>query len=82
MQLKEAIEKRASVRQFTDGDVRDDDLREMARLAHLAPSINNSQPWRFIAVKNRGMLSEMAAAVHHKITGDAAGFRRGTREES
>lgn len=68
MQLKEAIEKRASVRQFTDGDVREEDLREMVRLAHLAPSINNSQPWRFIAVKNHDLLSEMAAAVHRKVS--------------
>lgn len=66
MQLREAIEKRASVRQFT-GDVRDEDLREMVRLAHLAPSINNSQPWRFIAIKNRGLLKDMASAVHVKI---------------
>lgn len=67
MQLKEAIERRASVRQFTKGEVRDEDLREMARLAHLAPSVNNSQPWRFIAIKNHGLLTTMAAAVHEKI---------------
>lgn len=67
MELKDVIEARASVRRFTDEEVCNDDLREMVRLAHLAPSVNNSQPWRFIAIKNRKLLEEMAAAVHSRI---------------
>lgn len=68
MELKEAIERRASVRQFARDDVHDDDLREMVRLAHLAPSVNNSQPWRFVAVRNRELLEEMSSAVHRKVS--------------
>ncbi len=67
MELKDTIEARASVRQFADDEVCNDDLREMVRLAHLAPSVNNSQPWRFIAIKKRLLLEDMAAAVHSKI---------------
>ncbi len=67
MELTEVIEKRASVREFTDEPVDPDDLFEMARLAHLAPSVNNSQPWRFIAITNKDLLRRMADAVHEKI---------------
>ena len=67
MELTEIIEKRASVRHFADDSVSADDLLDMVRLAHLAPSVNNSQPWRFIAITNRGLLKSMADAVHEKI---------------
>lgn len=68
MQLTDVIERRASVRQFASDEVTSDDLREMVRLAHLAPSINNSQPWRFVAVTNKGLLRSMADAVHDKVS--------------
>jgi nitroreductase len=67
MELKAAIESRASVRRFAEGDVPVADLREMVRLAGLAPSANNSQPWRFIAITNRGLLKQMADAVRARI---------------
>lgn len=67
MELKDTIEKRASVRQFTDEKVDVEHLREMVRLAGLAPSINNSQPWRFIAITNRVLLNSLREIVHEKI---------------
>ena len=67
MELKDAIEKRASVRQFTSDEVSVGNLREMIRLAGLAPSINNSQPWRFIAITNRELLNSMSNIVHREI---------------
>lgn len=68
MELTDVIERRASVRQFATDEVAIDDLKEMVRLAHLAPSINNSQPWRFVAIKNRDLLRSMASAVHEKVS--------------
>jgi len=67
MEVREAIEKRASVRQFSKDGVNEADLREMVRLAHLAPSVNNSQPWKFIAITNKDLLNRMADAVHRKV---------------
>lgn len=67
MELKEVIEKRASVRKFTDEEVCSSDLKEMVRIAGLAPSANNSQPWKFIAIKNRGLLKQMGDVVRKKI---------------
>jgi nitroreductase len=67
MEFRSVVEKRASVRQFTGDPVSADDLREMVRLAGLSPSVNNSQPWQFIAITNKDVLRRMADAVHAKI---------------
>lgn len=67
MELRDSIENRASVRKFTGDEVSIEHLREMVRLAGLAPSINNSQPWRFIAITNRNVLTTMADIIHRKI---------------
>ena len=67
MDLKQTIEKRASIRNFTDEKVPVEDLKELVRRAGLAPSVNNSQPWRFYAVTNKDILSKMAIKVSEKI---------------
>lgn len=67
MELKQVIEKRASVRQFSQDTVKPEDLREMVRLAGLAPSVNNSQLWKFIVITNRELLKNMAADVHKRV---------------
>jgi nitroreductase len=69
MELKDAIEARTSVRVFSEEKVNMNDIREMVRLAGLAPSVNNYQPWRYIAVLNKELLNRMAEAVAAKIEG-------------
>lgn len=67
MELKAAIEERTSIRIFKDEKISLEDIREMVRLAGLAPSVNNYQPWRYIAVLNRELLNRMADVVAEKI---------------
>jgi nitroreductase len=67
MDFKKVVESRGSVRQFTGDAVPAEDLREMVRLAGLAPSVNNAQPWKFVVVTNHGMLEKMAAAIHARL---------------
>ncbi len=67
MELKAAIEGRTSIRIFTDEKIRMDDIREMVRLSGLAPSVNNYQPWRYIAILNKPLLNRMADVVAKKI---------------
>ncbi len=67
MTLNEAIEKRHSVRKFLAEPIPVNDLKDMVRHAGLAPSVNNSQPWQFIAVTNKAKIDEMAAIVHKKV---------------
>lgn len=67
MDLKAAIEARTSVRVYSNEPVNIEDVKEMVRLAGLAPSVNNYQPWRYIAVTNRELLNRMADAVAERI---------------
>lgn len=67
MDLKLAIEKRTSIRNFTDENVPVNDLKELVRRAGLAPSVNNYQPWKFYVVTNKKVLSDMAIKVADKI---------------
>jgi nitroreductase len=67
MDFAELVEKRVSVRQFKPEAVPADHVREMVRLAGLAPSPNNQQPWRFIAVARRPLLQDMAGAVRSRL---------------
>lgn len=67
MDLKLAIEKRTSIRNFTDEKIPVEDLKELVRHAGLAPSVNNYQPWKFLAITNKEVLSQMAIKVAEKI---------------
>jgi nitroreductase len=67
MEFRHLVESRVSVRQFTAEPVPATDLREMVRLAGLAPSPNNSQPWQFVAVTSPSLLQQMGAIVHAKV---------------
>ncbi len=67
MELKAAIEGRVSVRQFLPEPVPVNDIKEITRLASLAPSVNNYQPWRFIGITNTVLLHRMADRVRAKI---------------
>lgn len=67
MELVHAIENRVSVRSFSVEKVKPDDLKEMVRRAGLAPSVNNAQPWKFVAITRRELLKSMAAAVSESI---------------
>jgi len=66
MELKEAIYNRSSVRNFTKEKVSEENLRELVRRAGAAPSINNSEPWKFIAITNEDLLKELGDVVRIK----------------
>ena len=68
MEFAALAEKRVSVRQFKPDPVPTDHIRGMVRLASLAPSPNNQQPWRFIAVTRKPLLQEMADVPDEKPT--------------
>lgn len=67
MDLKDVIEKRASIRMFTDEKIPIADVKEMIRRAGLAPSINNSQPWKFITIINEEIIEQMGKIVQQKV---------------
>ncbi len=67
MDFRKVVESRGSVRQFAKEPVPREDLREMVRLAGLAPSVNNAQPWKFVVVTDHELLERMAGAIHGKL---------------
>jgi nitroreductase len=60
MELLEAINGRRSVRDYTDETVNDTVLRELIGLAVQAPSAVNQQPWSFIVVKDKALLTHIS----------------------
>lgn len=56
-----AIEQRASVRQYTDEPVTDEEVRAILRAAMAAPSAGNQQPWEFYVVRDAGRREALAA---------------------
>jgi nitroreductase len=66
MELIDVIEKRRSIRLFTDEPIPVSDLKELVRRATLAPSIANAEPWRFIAITNKELLTKLTEMVQQK----------------
>jgi len=64
MELKEAIRKRQSIRDYDDKPVPEEKLKSVLEAARLAPSANNRQPWRFVVVKERKRRQELAQAAN------------------
>ena len=52
LSVTEAIETRVSIRKFVQEPMDQGDLREILRLASLAPTANNVQPARFAVIQN------------------------------
>jgi nitroreductase len=67
MDIVKTIETRVSVRQFSDEIIDLDDVREIIRLAGLAPSINNYQPWKYYIITNKDLLNKMALEITREI---------------
>ncbi|EGK08244.1 NADH dehydrogenase (H(2)O(2)-forming NADH oxidase) [Desmospora sp. 8437] len=70
--VSEAIQNRRSIRQYVQEPIPQADLEEILRLASLAPSAWNVQPWRFIVVTHPDKKLELqAAANNQKQVGNA-----------
>lgn len=67
MELKQAIEKRTSHRDFKDTSIPVEDLKHLVRMGSYAPSVNNYQPWKFYAITNKELLGKMADVVKERI---------------
>jgi F420 biosynthesis protein FbiB-like protein len=56
----ENIYLRRSVRNYTQNDVADDIIRELIKAGTYAPTAGNRQPWRFVVIKNREMITRLS----------------------
>jgi len=62
MALLPEIEKRASVRSFTDEAVSEDTLERVLEAGRIAPSAKNRQAWRFIVIRKPEMRAKVQEA--------------------
>jgi nitroreductase len=61
--LVPAIETRRARRALSTAPVSREDVETLLRAAHLAPSCNNSQPWRFVVVDDPDVLAKVKDAL-------------------
>lgn len=64
--LWEAIEKRRSIRKYTDRDVSDDLVNEILEAVKWAPSWANTQCWEVVVVREPGIKHALAEVVSPK----------------
>jgi nitroreductase len=55
----EAIKNRRSIRKYKSDQVPDEVIFQLLECARLAPSAHNSQPWRFVVLKDAGVKKEL-----------------------
>lgn len=58
--LLDLVKKRRSIRNFTDEEVRDEDIRKILEIALHAPTAKNRDVIRYIVVKNKEKLKELS----------------------
>ncbi len=66
MEVSEAIKKRRSIRRFKSAPVPDEKIELLLESARLAPSGTNTQPWRFIVVKDDETKKRLRKAAHNQ----------------
>ncbi|GAB6146639.1 FAD-dependent oxidoreductase [Desulfocicer niacini] len=62
-EVEQVIYKRRSVRMYTKESVPREMIHRILEAGRFAPSAGNSQPWRFVVIRNRELLTEISDAV-------------------
>lgn len=70
--VQQAIESRRSIRKYTDQPITEAEIRELVRLAGLAPSSMNVQPWRVVAVTDPETKVKLRGAAYNQAQVEAA----------
>lgn len=56
----EAVRKVRQVRQYVDGNISDEQLNTLLEIARWTGSSRNTQPWRFVVVRDKATLKQLA----------------------
>src|SRR2546426_10716905 len=60
MKVSEVIRTKRAVRQFTDEPLSEEAIRSILNAGRRAQSSKNTQPWHFIAIRDRAILRQLA----------------------
>ncbi len=66
MDVSEAIIRRRSIRKFKSDPIPDEKIKLLLESARLAPSGTNTQPWRFIVVRDNDTKTKLQKASHNQ----------------
>ena len=72
----EVVRARRSVRSFTERVPGQEELERMVEAAQWAPSNHNRQGWKFLVLRDRGKIGEIAARVGETLKEKLAGAER------
>ncbi len=64
MDVKQAIEKRRAFRCLEKTNITDEVINELVYAAQLTPSCFNNQPWRFVFVRSKEILTKLKEAIN------------------
>ncbi|MFO7791796.1 MAG: nitroreductase family protein [Candidatus Saliniplasma sp.] len=59
LDFDEVVQKRRAYRSLEKVEITDEQIKELAETAQLAPSCYNNQPWNFVFVRKKDKLEEM-----------------------
>ncbi len=65
MEVREALQKRRSVRKYTEEQVLEEQIRELLHAAMSGPSAVNKRPWEFYVVTSEEKLSQLRGAARY-----------------
>jgi nitroreductase len=68
----ETILSRRSIRKYTEEEIADEHIRTILDSARWAPSGLNNQPWKFIVIKDKETMKELAGCTHYSQIVQAA----------
>ena len=71
MDVLSAIQRRRSIRKYSNKSVEDGKLLKILEAARLAPSARNRQNWKFIIVKDSKIRKELTEAIGQPFVGEA-----------
>ncbi|MFO8053483.1 MAG: nitroreductase family protein [Candidatus Omnitrophota bacterium] len=76
MDFWEVVKKRASVREYSDKKIEQEELKKIVNAAHLAPTARGEEPWEFVVVTEKKSLEELGDITDHGkfLKGAAAGI--------
>lgn len=65
MDFKDLIQKRRSIRKFTDEQISQDDVVELMKAALLSPSSMGKQAWEFVVIEDKDTLAKLSQCKDH-----------------
>lgn len=61
----ETILSRRSIRKFRSEEVKEEDIKTILEAGRWAPSGLNNQPWKFVVIKDKESMKELASCTHY-----------------